>query len=251
LFLSLSFPLAAQDAAGWDPRGIVLQRAELDTLLARLTRAAESSAYSEALRRRSLTEANVVRERLRAGDFQPGDRILLRVEGETALTDTFVVAAGPSVSLPAPVSHDIPLAGVLRSELAGYLRERVGKYVRDPVVHVRSLMRVSVVGGVPRPGFFMVPADAPLPDVLMLAGGWSGDANLKDLRVERGTERLWEGEALQTATREGRTLDQLSLRAGDQIVVPRQSHANIDQIARIVTAVIAVPAAIYGIIHLF
>jgi hypothetical protein len=229
----------------------VLQRVELDSLLARLTRAAESSAYSETLRRRSLTEANVVRERLRLGDFQPGDRVLLRVEGETTLTDTFAVATGPTLSLPAPVSRDIPLAGVLRSELAGYLKNYISKYVRDPVVHVRSLMRVAVVGGVARPGFFVVPADAPLPDVLMLAGGWSGDANLKDLRVDRGSERVWEGEALQTATREGRTLDQLSLRAGDQIVVPRESHANLESVARIVTAVIAVPAAIYAIIHIF
>ena len=248
---SLSFPLAAQEPAGWDPRGTELQRAELDSLLARLTRAAESNAYSEALRRRSVAEANVVRERLRAGDFQPGDRIYLRVEGETTLTDTFLVASGPIVSLPAPVSGDIPLAGVLRSELARYIKERISQYVRDPVVHVRSLIRLALVGGVSKPGFITVPADVPLPDAVMMAGGWSPDANMKDLRVERGAQKLWEGEALQTAIREGRTLDQLNLRAGDQIVVPRESHANLSAIAPIITAVAGAFAAIFAIAHLF
>jgi protein involved in polysaccharide export with SLBB domain len=243
--------LAAQQLEGWDPRGAEMTRAELDSLLARLTRAAESSAYSQTLRQRSHDEAALVRERLRTGDFQPGDRILLRVEGEPTLTDTFVVISGPGLNLPSPIAGDIPLAGVLRSELAGYLKTRIANYVRDPVVHVRSLVRVSVVGGVPKPGFFVVPADMPLPDLLMLAGGWGPDAKLKDLRIERGASRLWEGEALQAATREGRTVDQLSLRAGDQIVVPRQSRANLEQMARIVTAVIAIPAAIYGIVHLF
>src|SRR5438045_2486193 len=128
-------PLAAQDVSGWDPRGTELKRAELDSLLARLNRAAQSSVYSEGLRRGALQQAKVVRERLQGGDFQPGDRILLRVEGETTLTDTFLVAAGPVVPLPPPVSHDISLGGVLRSELAPYLTGQIASYVRNPVVH--------------------------------------------------------------------------------------------------------------------
>ena len=35
-----------------------------------------------------------------AGEFQIGDRILLVVEGDTALTDTFTVHTGPAITLP-------------------------------------------------------------------------------------------------------------------------------------------------------
>jgi hypothetical protein len=40
------------------------------------------------------------------------------------------------------------------------------------------------------------------------------------MHIERGGLVLWEGEELQTVLADGRTLDQLNLRAGDQIIVP-------------------------------
>ncbi len=247
--LLLASPLAAQQRDSWDPRGAEITRAELDTLLSRLNRAAESSAYSQALRDRSRAEAAVVRERLTDGDFQVGDRVLLRVENEQILTDTFVVAGGPLLSL--PTVGDVPLKGVLRSEVSGYLSTRIAEFVRNPVVHVRSLVRLSVIGGISRPGFYLVPADTPLPDILMLAGGPGADANLKELRVDRGLAPLWEGEALQSAVSQGRTVDQMNLRAGDQIVVPRRETGSFERTARILGILLTIPAAIYGIIHLF
>jgi hypothetical protein len=58
-----------------------------------------------------------------------------------------------------------------------------------------------------------------LSEALMVAGG-PGTSNLDGLRIERGTERLMEGDDLRDAVREGRTLDQLNLQAGDQIYLP-------------------------------
>ena len=83
--------VAAQQSEKWDPQRAEMTRQELDALLHRLNQAAESRAYSAALRQRSRLESTQVKERLNAGDFQVGDRILLRVEGEQALSDTFVV----------------------------------------------------------------------------------------------------------------------------------------------------------------
>ena len=44
------------------------------------------------------------------------------------------------------------------------------------------------------------------------------------MRIERGTRALLEGDALQEAIRQGLTLDQLNLQAGDQIVVPQETN---------------------------
>jgi protein involved in polysaccharide export with SLBB domain len=123
--------------------------------------------------------------------------------------------------------------------------------VRDPVVRVRSLVRLSVVGGVTKPGFYVVPADTPLPDILMLAGGPGPDGKLDDLRVDRGRDHLWEGEALRAATSQGRTIDQLNLRAGDQIIVPRQKNTNVESIVRVAGILLTIPVAIYGVTRLF
>src|SRR5262245_9209177 len=103
LLLFATAPLAAQQADNWDPRGAEMTRTELDTLLANLNRASQSTAYSSNLRDRSTSEAELIKERLVAGDFQVGDRILLKVDGEQALSDTFRVISGPegpTVSLP-------------------------------------------------------------------------------------------------------------------------------------------------------
>src|SRR5882762_2648527 len=40
-------------------------------------------------------QAALIRDRLANGDFQVGDRILIRVDGEPQLSDTFTVQAGP------------------------------------------------------------------------------------------------------------------------------------------------------------
>lgn len=83
-------------------------------------------------------------------------------------------------------------------------------------------MRLAVMGSVGQPGFYVVPADMLLSEALMAAGGPGGGADLEELRVERGSLRLIEGDELQEAMRSGRTLDQLNLQAGDQIFVPER-----------------------------
>ena len=81
-------------------------------------------------------------------------------------------------------------------------------------------MRLSILGSVGQPGFYVVPADMLLSEAMMMAGGPAGDADMDDLRIERGPTRLMSGEELEEAMRVGRTLDQLNLQAGDQLFVP-------------------------------
>lgn len=216
---------AQQGTSGWDPARVQLSRKDLEDLLARFEQTQKSQAYSAGLRSRARAEAALIRERLQDGDFQVGDRIQLVVEGHPQLSDTFMVVSGQKVVLPA--LGDIALNGVLRSELEGYLRDQIAKYIVDPTVHARSLIRIAVFGDVAKPGFYTIPSDMILSDALMVAGGPAGNADLDKLRIERGDRRIWDGERMQEALRNGRTLDQLSLRAGDQIVVPARSGVNL------------------------
>ena len=56
----------------------------------------------------------------------------------------------------------------------------------------------------------------------MLAGGPMATAGLDKVRIRRGAEEIWNATRLREATIEGRTLDQLSVRAGDSIIVPER-----------------------------
>lgn len=214
-------PAAAscQILPGSDPGRSVRTRADLERLLAEYEEALESPAYSESVKRTVRADAQRVRTRLRDGDFRIGDRIALYVQGEPELPDTVAVETGPMIAL--PLFGEISLRGVLRSEISEHLTRELGRFINDPMVRAQGLMRVSIQGQVANPGFYVVPADMLLGEALMLAGGPGPQADLNGLTIERGATRLVGGEELQEAVREGLTLDQLNLQAGDEIVLPQ------------------------------
>jgi polysaccharide export outer membrane protein len=194
-------------------------------------------------------EAAAIRARLARGDFRVGDRILLTVEGEKELSDTFTVGLGGQLTL--PLIGNVPLDGVLRSELQDYLTHRLAQNLRDPEVRTRAFVRLSVQGAVLHPGYYGVPADGLLSDAFMAAGGTMQEANLSRLRIERDGKPLWEGKALQQAIAEGRTLDGAGLVAGDQVIVPRRGGTNAGEVLRFGGALLGIPITIYTLTKIF
>jgi protein involved in polysaccharide export with SLBB domain len=180
--------------------------------------------------------------------FQAGDRILLHVEGDSALSDTFTVVTGPTLRL--PNIGEISLAGVRRTDLEAHLTRELSRYIKDPVVQARALIRVSVVGEVTRPGFYAVPIDLVLPDALMLAGGATQQARVDQLQILRGNAALWSGSGLQTAIARGATLDDLGVRAGDRIQVPgRRDPESKWRIAGIIVTTLATAVTVVAVTH--
>ncbi len=214
----ITSPLDAQTPTDWDAAREQVTRAELQDLLERLETQAASSAYSSRMRAQARDRIELIERRLREGDFQVGDRVVLEVENEPEMSDTLTVRSGRVVDV--PVAGRVSLEGVLRSELQEAMETHVASVIRNPVVQTQALIRLSLIGEVANPGFYVVPADLLVTDALMLAGGPTGAANLPELRVERGNARIWEGEAMEMAVIQGRTLDQMNIQAGDRIVVP-------------------------------
>lgn len=209
---------SAAGQRGTDPTGVQLTRAELQEQLQRYEEIAKSSAYGGAERAQAGEEAALIRTRLTEGDLRVGDRIQLTVEGYPDLSNEFSVVAGQMLVLPS--LGEVHLGGVLRSELQEHLSHEIGRYIRDPVVRARSLIRLQVLGAVGVQGFYAIPSDVLVSDALMLAGGPAAAADLNKMRIERNRQVIWNSENLRRAMQEGRTLDQLSVRAGDGIIVP-------------------------------
>lgn len=220
LMVLMAGDVSAQTSQRWDATGLQLTRSELQVLLERYEETA-ASANSGSLREQARGEAALIRSRLESGDLRVGDRVLLEVEQHAELTDTFSVVAGRRLVL--PQIGEVPLEGVLRSELQDHMTAAIGRFLRNPVVRARSLIRVEIGGAVGRPGFYMLPSDMIISDAVMVAGGPSGNARLERMRVERAGDVIWPGERLREAVIEGRTLDQLSIRAGDSLIIPVQT----------------------------
>ena len=226
-------------------------RLDLGAEFDRLMLFATSPAYSEILRERTRQEAELIQVRLTLGDFQVGDRILLSVDNQPALSDTFLVDQGPVLTL--ATIGDVPLRGVLRSELKTHLTQYLGRFLRDPIVRARGLVRISILGAVGSPGFYTVPGEVILTDAIMAAGGPAGNANIDAIRVERGDSRVWEGDRLQQAMIEGRTLDQLNVRAGDRIFIPQRTGGlgGVQGTISTLTLLLSIPLTIFALVSIF
>ncbi len=150
-------------------------------------------------------------------DFHVGDRIALRIEGPQVFSDTVVVREGLILRL--PNIGDIPMTGVKRSNVESYLTQQIGKFIRDPVIHATPLVRIAILGQVGRPGFYTMPSDVLLSDVVMRAGGPTGNADLSRTVVRRSGQEVISREQVASALTSGMTLDQLHIAPGDEMVV--------------------------------
>jgi hypothetical protein len=189
------------------------------------------------------SEAWLLRTRLQHGDFQDGDRIVVKLLGSTTFNDTITVRAGKM--LPLPRMDDMPLEGVLRSELKARLSSHLARYLRDSSVSATPLLRVAVLGQVRSPGYYYTPADVLLSDVIMKAGGPAPDADMNKTIIRRGGETIWNAQDTRTALSDGLSLDRLHLRAGDEIYLPEQHHFSWTTAAQIGLGLATVALALF------
>lgn len=195
-------------AGGQTAAGVLASRDEL------------SASAAQAEQSRNPLLAAAIRQRLRDGDFQVGDRILLSVYSDAVHTDTLVVRDGRVIDLPGKAV--LPLAGVMRSELKDRVTAEVLKYVKAERVEVTPLTRIGVLGEVARPGYFAMRSDIPITDAIMQAGGPTASADVERSVVRRASHEYRSADETRQAVAKGLTLDQFGLTAGDELVVGRQ-----------------------------
>jgi protein involved in polysaccharide export with SLBB domain len=171
-----------------------------------------------------LWQAQVIRKRLVEGDFQTGHRVLLFVVGDSVLSDTFTVMSDQKLQL--PNLPDIPLTGILDSELQGYLATQLAQYIRNPSVRAQALLRVQVSGDVANPGFYSIRTDTPVTDVIMNAGGPSQSADMNKTELRRGSTTVVHRGGIQTAIQKELTMSDIGARSGDEIHVPAKPNGS-------------------------
>ena len=227
-----------------DTAHTAMTRAELESQEAALEHEAQT-ASDAATRTSKQAQAAAIKQRLRDGDFQPGDRIAIIVRGDSTLSDTAVVRAGRTIQLKAlpPIS----LAGVLHSELQEYLTKQLGQYLKNPTVQVTPLVQIAVVGNVGHPGFFWVPADLTITDAIMLAGGPTQTSDLNGTKILRDNKERLSDKQVQRAFASGATLDQLDVRAGDQITVPEKPKHDWVRILQVTGALAAITVSVIAL----
>jgi protein involved in polysaccharide export with SLBB domain len=197
-------------------------RADLERLQTSYEQLAASTAYGERTRAKARAQAEEVRRRLREGDMRVGDLIIVRINGGVTVDDTLPVLDGRRLQIPGV--RQVELEGVLRAELATKVSTEVREIVREATVTVRPLTRIAVFGAVSEPGYFAVPSETTLDQLITLAGGPTDAARPEHIRLLRGETVVLQGAEVMEAISQGRTLDGLDTREGDVLEVVRRDQ---------------------------
>lgn len=213
-------------AFGQSVMGEMRRQATRDELekAAKGAESASLTAPDEKTRSKLRNDALAIRQRLENGDFIPGDRIRLYVEGDTALSDTFTVR-GDRV-LPLPNVPPISLHGVLDSELEPYLTKELLRYYKTVTLEATPLVRISLIG-FPQSNFFTVPVDASITDVISAAGGWGPATTVAHDKavVRRAGAVIMDPKETAEAIRLGKTVGDMAMRDGDELYVPDRASS--------------------------
>lgn len=222
-------------------------RAELESLVSETGRRSANEKLNASDRAMSTEEEKALRARLRDGDFRVGDRIIVRITGGVTAFDTLSVT--PARALTIPEAGDVSLDGVLRSELQQHLNAQLGRYLRNATVHAEPLTRLAVLGEVRTPGFVHVPSQALLSDVVSAAGGPTATASLSRVSVRRNGITIFDAAHVAKALTTGVTIDDLGLRAGDEIVVAARRSFNWTQALQTTAIVLGSVATVVALQH--
>lgn len=172
--------------------------------------------------------------------LRPGDVLRIEVWGQQQYSGQFQIDEAGMLHYPvlgALRAVDLPL-GALRDTLRAGLEQLFAR----PFVTITPLFRIAVLGQVNRPGLYTVDPTLSVLDVVALAGGASPGGNLNKIRVYRTGEAQqlsYEREAVA-----GRSLREIGVRSGDEIVVPRRFFTRDDLTVVLLLAQIALTVVV-------
>ncbi len=206
-------------------------RADLERRLTSLEALATSQAYSERARARAAGEVASIRRRLSDGDFRVGDRVYVEVEASVLVgaeaapqstvnvRDTLTVLQGSRINVRG--IGEVSLVGVLRSELQSRVSAAVNEVLLDARTSTRPLVRLAVLGAVARPGYFAIPLEYRIDDLLMLAGGPAPNSQAQSMQVFRGDTIVLSAEEVREYIASGTVISEIGLQEGDQLFIGR------------------------------
>lgn len=147
--------------------------------------------------------------------INPGDVIRLEVWREEEMTGEFLVDQHGRVTL--PLVGEIETRDHTELSLRAFVRERMNESIWNPSIQLVVLKGVRVLGEVLEPGLFHLDPTKSVADALAMAGGRT------PLAVDGRVVLRRPGEQIDADVETSMRLSDLSVRTGDELLVPRAS----------------------------
>ncbi len=192
----------------------------------------------------SENSSDALQGRSRTGTvFTPGDGVWISTFPDTIsfLHGVFSIDDQGYVEL--PIVGKVKISHMSKLEFEDYIKQEFRDYLRFPNIKVKPMIRLSVLGGIPRPGFYYFDQDRSLWDVLYRVGGTMDEDGLKDMRWERDGKVIEDD--LVPYLEKGISLRRMRFQSGDQVWVKTPGKPGaLDDFRLILTTVGAVAALV-------
>jgi len=173
--------------------------------------------------------------------LRPGDVLQITVWGQEAFSGRFQIDETGKFLY--PVIGEIDTRNLTVSQLRDTVRTGLETLFNAPFLTITPLFRIAVLGKVMQPGLYTVDPTLTAIDVVALAGGPAPGGNMNRIRVLRQGQEAslsFEEEGIR-----GRTLQEVGVRSGDQVYVPRKAFTRDDLILLLQFAQVALTIAIF------
>lgn len=152
--------------------------------------------------------------------LRPGDIVDILVWGQPDFSGQFQVDETGRIRY--PVLGEVDTRDRTVADVREAIRTGLEEIFNNPFVTITPRFRIAVIGEVRAPGLLTVDPTLSVLDVVALAGGYTTNGKIDDIRLFRGGQELNLG--LRTEEMGGVTLQAVGIRSGDQIVVPRKAR---------------------------
>lgn len=149
--------------------------------------------------------------------FHCGDAIGITVSPDTVsfLTGQYPIDDEGYIYLPLVGKKQI--SSMTQEDLEDFINTSYVKYLRIPGVQVKPLLRIELMGGFQKPGFYYVSPHTSFWEVVRLAGAPIREDGIEKLKLKRSGATIDFDPVL--GIESAQSLRQMGIRSGDQIMV--------------------------------
>jgi protein involved in polysaccharide export with SLBB domain len=150
--------------------------------------------------------------------FKPGDGLNISTLPDTTSIIHRVFSIDDQGYVDFPIVGRVKVSEMKKGELIKFLNTNFRLYIRSEHISVTPMARVSILGGVFRPGLYYVDYHSTLWDVVKTAGGTVHEKGIRELRWERNRNDVVKD--LIPYFEKGISLETMGFKSGDQLWTP-------------------------------
>ena len=171
----------------------------------------------------------------------PGDRLRVDIFNVPEYSGEFSILADGTINL--PVVGAVLLQGQTIQRASNLLTGNFSRYVKRPLVTISLLaprpVQVAIAGEISRAGSYTIPFTLEnrkfptISQIIQLAGGTNQTANLRQVQVRRAATGRVVSVNIFDVLQRGNTAQDISLRDGDTIFIPRSENVSSADLLRV------------------